>query len=156
MVHVAEAETVAVDFAVIKGPATHRASGFLNTISADLPADQPEDRLIRLLRPKLFRLHAREALTPSIYRRLTGYEADIQSVISDAYGYPGPSGIWPVTEETGRDGRIWPRNWYERLIQRGSNSYGIFGTSRITINFGIGALNSFLRHGNGQCVRSVA
>ena len=38
------------------------------------------------------------------------------------------------TEETGRDGRIWSRDWYKRLIQRGSNSYGIFGTSRITIN----------------------
>lgn len=100
---------VTVDFGSIKGPATHRASGFLNTISADLPADQPEDQLIRLLRPKLFRLHAREALTPAIYRRLTGYGADIQSVISDAYGYPGPSGIWPG------DGGDWTK--WEHLVE---------------------------------------
>ena len=40
IVHVAEAETVAVDFAVIKGPATHRASGFLHGISTEQPNDQ--------------------------------------------------------------------------------------------------------------------
>jgi hypothetical protein len=61
-VHGVEAETVAVDFAVIKGPATHRASGFLHSISAE----QPEDQLVRQLKPRLFRLHAREALTPSL------------------------------------------------------------------------------------------
>lgn len=109
MVHVAEAETVAVDFAVINGPATQRASGFLNTISADHPVDQLEDRLVRLLKPKLFRLHAREALTPSLYKRLTGYGADVQSVISDAYAYPGPSGNWPG------DGGDWTR--WETLIE---------------------------------------
>ena len=67
-VHGVEAETVAVDFAVIKGPATHRASGFLHSISAE----QPDDQLVRQLKPRLFRLHATEALTPTLYRRLTG------------------------------------------------------------------------------------
>ena len=105
MVNVAEAETVAVDFAVIKGPATHRASGFLHSISAE----QPEDQLVLQLKHKLFRLHAREALTPSLYWRLTGYGAVVQSVISDSYGYPGSSGIWPG------DGGDWTR--WEHLVE---------------------------------------
>ena len=87
-VHGAEAETVVVDFAVIKGPATHRASGFLHSISTE----QPDDQVVRPLKPKLFRLHASVALTPSLYRRLTDYGAAVQGVISDSYGYPGPSG----------------------------------------------------------------
>lgn len=108
-VHGAEAETVAVDFAVIKGPATHRASGFLHGISTE----QPSDQVVRPLKPRLFRLKAREALTPSLYRRLTGYGADVQSVISDAYGYPGPSDIWPG------DGGDWTKweNLVEGLVQ---------------------------------------
>ena len=105
MVHVAEAETVAVDFAVIKGPATHRASGFLHSLSTE----QPDDQFVRQLKPRLFRLHATEALTPSLYRRLTGYGADVQSVISDSYGYPGPSGIWPG------DGGDWTK--WETLVE---------------------------------------
>ena len=60
MVHGAKAETVAVDFAVIKGPATHRASGFLHGISTE----QPDNQFVRQLKPRLFRLHAREVLTP--------------------------------------------------------------------------------------------
>lgn len=104
-VHGVEAETVAVDFAVIKGPATHRASGFLHSISAE----QPDDQLVRQLKPRLFRLHATEALTPTLYRRLTGYGADVQSVMSDSYGYPGPSGIWPG------DGGDWTR--WENLVE---------------------------------------
>ena len=104
-VQVAEAETVVVDFAAIKGPATHRASGFLHSVSVE----QPDDQLVRQLKPQLFRLHAREALTPALYRRLTGYGADVQSVMSDSYGYPGPSGIWPG------DGGDWTR--WENLVE---------------------------------------
>ena len=112
----AGAGTVAVDFAAIKGPATHRASGFLHSISIE----QPDDQFVRQLKPKLFRLHTREALTPSLYRRLTGYGADIQIVISDAYGYPGPSGIWPG------DGGDWTRweNLVEELV-READSKGL-------------------------------
>ena len=105
MVHIAEAETVTVDFAVTNGPATHRASGFLHSISTE----QPDEQVVRPLNPRLFRLHAREALTPSLYRRLTEYGAVVQSVISDAYGYPGPSGLWPG------DGSDWGR--WEQLVE---------------------------------------
>ena len=116
MVHVAGAETVAVDFAVITGPATHRASGFLHSISTE----QPDDQFVRQLKPRMFRLHAREALTPSLYRRLTGYGADVQSVMSDSYGYPGPSGVWPG------DGGDWTRweNLVEELV-READSKGL-------------------------------
>ena len=115
-VHGAKAETVTVDFAVIKGPATHRASGFLHSISAE----QPDDQLVRQLKPRLFRLHASEALTPALYRRLTGYGAEVQSVMSDAYGYPGPSGLWPG------DGGDWTRwgNLVEGLV-READSKGL-------------------------------
>ena len=105
MVHAVGAETVSVDFAAIKGPATHRASGFLHSISAE----QPDDQLVRQLRPKLFRLRARAALTPVLYSRLTSYGAVVQSVISDSYGYPGPSGIWPG------DGGDWTT--WEQLVE---------------------------------------
>jgi hypothetical protein len=96
---------VTVDFGIITGPATHRASGFLHSISADLPGDQ----FVRPLKPRLFRLRASEALTPSLYRRLTGYGADVQGVISDAYGYPGSSGVWPG------DGGDWTE--WENLVE---------------------------------------
>lgn len=115
-VHGVEAETVAVDFAVIKGPATHRASGFLHSISAE----QPDDQLVRQLKPRLFRLHATEALTPTLYRRLTGYGADVQSVMSDSYGYPGPSGIWPGD---GGDSTRW-ENLVEGMV-READSKGL-------------------------------
>ena len=105
MVHVAGAETVAVDFAVNNGPATHRASGFLHSISTE----QPDDQVVRPLMPRLFRLHAQEALTPSLYRRLTEYGAEVQSVMSDSYGYPGPSGLWPGDEKD------WVR--WEQLVE---------------------------------------
>ena len=105
MVHVAWAETVAVDFAVNNGPATHRASGFLHSISTE----QPDDQVVRPLMPRLFRLHAQEALTPSLYRRLTEYGAEVQSVMSDSYGYPGPSGLWPGDEKD------WVR--WEQLVE---------------------------------------
>lgn len=105
MVHIAEAETVTVDFSVTNGPATHRASGFLHSISTE----QPDEQVVRHLNPRLFRLYAREALTPSLYRRLTKYGAVVQSVISDAYGYPGPSGLWPG------DGSDWGR--WEQLVE---------------------------------------
>lgn len=105
MVHIAEAETVTVDFAVTNGPATHRASGFLHGISTE----EPDDQVVRPLKPKMFRLHASAALTPSLYRRLTDYGATVQSVISDSYGYPGPSGLWPG------DGGDWSR--WEQLVE---------------------------------------
>lgn len=91
MVSVVEAETVTVDFAMVKGPATQRASGFLHSISTE----QPDDQVVRPLKPRLFRLHASDGLTPSLYRRLIEYGATVQSAISDSYGYPGPSGNWP-------------------------------------------------------------
>ena len=59
--------------------------------------------------PRLFRLHAQEALTPSLYRRLTEYGAEVQSVMSDSYGYPGPSGLWPGDEKD------WVR--WEQLVE---------------------------------------
>ena len=105
MVHSAAAETVTVDFAVTNGPATHRASGFLHSISTE----QPDDHVVRPLKPKLFRLHASAALTPSLYHRLTGYGASVQGVISDSSGYPGPSGLWPG------DGKDWVR--WEKLVE---------------------------------------
>ena len=105
LVTVAEAETVIVDLAVGKGPATHRASGFLHGISTE----QPDDEVVRALKPKLFRLHASAALTPSLYHRLTGYGASVQGVISDSYGYPGSSGLWPG------DGGDWTR--WEQLVE---------------------------------------
>ena len=105
MASVVEAETVVVDLAVVKGPATHRASGFLYGISTE----QPDDHVVRPLKPKLFRLHASAALTPARYHRLTEYGATVQSVISDAYGYPGPSGLWPG------DGGDWTR--WEQLVE---------------------------------------
>ena len=105
VVHIAEAETVAVDFAIVNGPATHRASGFLHGISTE----QPDDQVVRPLKPKLFRLHAGAALTLSLYHRLTGYGASVQGVISDSYGYPGSSGLWPG------DGGDWTR--WEQLVE---------------------------------------
>ena len=105
MVHTAEAETVTVDFAVTNGPATHRASGFLHGISTE----EPDDQVVRPLKPRLFRLHASAALTPSLYRRLADYGATVQSVISDSYGYPGPSGVWPG------DGGDWTK--WEQLVE---------------------------------------
>ena len=48
-----------------------------------------------------------------------------------------------VTEETGPDGNSWSRNWYEKLIPKGYNSFGIFGMSRIIINSGVGAPEQF-------------
>lgn len=105
MASVANAETVIVDLAEVKGSATHRASGFLHGISAE----QPDDHIVRPLKPKLFRLHANAALTPSLYHRLTGYGASVQGVISDSYGYPGPSGLWPG------DGGDWTR--WEQLVE---------------------------------------
>ena len=105
MASVAEAETVLVDLAEVKGPATHRASGFLHGISTE----QPADHIVRPLKPKLFRLHASAALTPAIYHRLTGYGASVQGAISDSYGYPGPSGLWPG------DAGDWTR--WEQLVE---------------------------------------
>jgi Glycosyl hydrolases family 39 len=105
MGHIAEAETVTVDFAIVNGAATHRASGFLHGISTG----EPDDQVVRPLKPKMFRLHASAALTPSLYRRLTDYGATVQSVMSDSYGYPGPSGLWPG------DGGDWSR--WEQLVE---------------------------------------
>ena len=113
IVHVADAETVIVDFAALKGPAIHRASGFLLSISPE----QPDDRLVRPLKPKLFRLRANDALNPTLYQRVRSYGAVVQGIISDSYGYPGPSGNWPG------DGGDWTR-WeqlVEELIREGSS-----------------------------------
>lgn len=105
IVHVADAESVIVDFAVLKGPAIHRASGFLLGNSPE----QPDDRMVRPLKPKLFRLRANEALNPALYQRVRSYGADVQGVISDSYGYPGPSGNWPG------DGGDWTR--WEQVVE---------------------------------------
>ena len=105
VVHAADAETVIVDFAVLKGPAIHRASGFLLSISPE----QPDDRLVRPLKPKLFRLRANEALNPTLHQRVRSYGAVVQGIISDSYGYPGPSGNWPG------DGGDWTR--WEQLVE---------------------------------------
>lgn len=70
---------------------------------------QPDDEVVRSLKPKLFRLHAAEALTPLLYRRLTHYGAVVQGALSDAYGSPGPSGLWPG------DGEDWSR--WEQLVE---------------------------------------
>lgn len=116
IVHVADAETVIVDFAALKGPAIHRASGFLLSISPE----QPDDRLVRPLKPKLFRLRANEALNPTLYQRVRSYGAVVQGIISDSYGYPGPSGNWPG------DGGDWTR--WEQLVEeliREGNSKGL-------------------------------
>ena len=116
MVHAEQPVTVKVDFGSIKGPAAHRASGFLHSISAD----QPDDRIVRQLKPKLFRRKAREALNPSIYQRLASFNAEVQSVISDAYGYPGKSRAWPGD---GDDWSAW-ENLVEELLQD-ANSKGL-------------------------------
>lgn len=113
IVHVADAETVIVDFAALRGPATHRASGFLLSISPE----QPDNRLVRPLKPKLFRLRADEALNSPLYQRVWSYGAVVQVIISDSYGYPGSSGNWPG------DGGDWTR-WeqlVEELIREGSS-----------------------------------
>lgn len=114
MVHGVDAETVTVDFGTVTGPATHRASGFLHSISADKPGDQ----FVRPLKPRLFRLHASEALTLPLYRRLTGYGAVVQSVISDSYGYPEASGIWPGD---GGDWSAW-ENLVEGLVREADSN----------------------------------
>ncbi|MEQ1654299.1 MAG: hypothetical protein ABL983_02230 [Nitrospira sp.] len=101
----AEAETVVVDFATIKGMATHRASGFLHGISED----HPDDQFVRPLKPRLFRIHGSETPSMALLQRLKSYGAAIQYVVSDAYGYPGPTGRWPG------DGGDW-RQW-EELVE---------------------------------------
>ncbi|MDN5940437.1 MAG: hypothetical protein L0H94_01025 [Nitrospira sp.] len=71
--------------------------------------EQPDDRFVRPLKPKLFRLRANEALNPPLNQRVRSYGAVVQGIISDSYGYPGPSGNWPG------DGGDWTR--WEQLVE---------------------------------------
>jgi len=98
-------ETVVVDLSSDEGPVTHRASGFLHGMSAD----EPPDRLVAPLKPKLFRDWAEGpagafATNPRV-RRL---EARQQLVVSDSWGdrygfsqsqhWPGDGGDWSEWE----------------------------------------------------------
>ena len=103
------AETITVDFGVVKGQVTYRASGFLHGISVEAPDDQ----WVRQLKPGLFRLSPSAAFDPLLYQRVKSYGAAVQVVISDSYGYPGLSGAWPG------DGGDWTGWEYlvEHLVQ---------------------------------------
>lgn len=79
-------ETVTVNFAVDRGPATQRASGFLHSISNT----QPAAAFVNPVKPRLFR--CAQSTCFSIYNRVTPLGSAIQLVISDTYGYGGP---WP-------------------------------------------------------------
>lgn len=86
-----QGSSVTVDFGVTGKPAAQRASGFLHSVSTLWP----EDRYLRSLKPRLFRLNPSDALDADLHHRLTSLGAVIQCVISDAYGYPKVSHKWP-------------------------------------------------------------
>jgi hypothetical protein len=100
--------TVTVDFASEKGTARSRASGFLHGISAAAP----QDHMVWPLKPRLFRFDAKVALNVELYRRLSGYGAAVQVIMSHAFNYPSESEAWPGD---GGDWTAW-ENLVERLV----------------------------------------
>jgi len=89
-----EHNSLTIDFGVTGKPAAQRASGFLHSVSSLWP----EDRYLRSLKPRLFRLSPSEALDVDLHHRLTSLGAVIQCAISDAsgaYGNPQGSQKWP-------------------------------------------------------------
>lgn len=88
-------EFVTIDLTADRGPATHRASGFLHAMSATVP----EARLVDPLKPKLFRMwaedwHGNGEGAFANYARARKLGARMQVVISDSTGYP-QAGVWP-------------------------------------------------------------
>jgi hypothetical protein len=99
--------TVTVDFATQKGPATQRASGFLHSVTPTAPGGEMLDPV----KPRLFRLNAKQVSNGELFRRLVGYGADVQAIMSDAHGY-SKSQAWPGD---GGDWTAW-ENLVERLV----------------------------------------
>ena len=102
-------EVVTIDLSADRGPATHRASGFLHAMTATVP----EPSLVDPLKPKLFRMwaedwHGKGEGAFANYARVKKLGARMQVVVSDSTGYP-QDGVWP-----GDDG-----NWtgWESLVE---------------------------------------
>jgi hypothetical protein len=93
------AETVTVDFGRITGPATQRASGFLHSMTPDLPTDD----LILPLKPRMSRMGPGSVEQKKgafgCHERVASLGAMHQIVVSDGHGYggsgwPGDDGDW--------------------------------------------------------------
>ena len=85
---------VTVDLAAEKGPATCRASGFLQGMSATEP--DPATNFVEALKPKLFRCLPLPAF--ALADRVAGLGARMQLDLTDTYGggYPGDNGDWTM------------------------------------------------------------
>ena len=119
---VAAPETVTVDLAVDEGPVTYRASGFLHGMTAD----EPSDRLVAPLKPKLFRDWAEgPAGAFATNRRVRRLGARQQLSVCDSwgdrYGF-GRSQHWPGD---GGDWREW-ENLVADLVTRAKGQQCVF------------------------------
>jgi hypothetical protein len=97
-------ETVVVDFGKAIGPATQRATGFLHSLTPDLPADE----LVIPLKPRMWRMGpgSIEQLKGAFgcHERVASLGAMHQMVVSDGHGYggsgwPGDDGDWSRWED---------------------------------------------------------
>lgn len=81
----------------ILGPASYRGSGFLHSITANVPTDS----LLVPLKPKLFRSNSH--WIEQAYDRMSALGATVQLVMSDhwswEWGCPGDDGDWSTLED---------------------------------------------------------